>query len=130
MVAPDHGNRERQPGSGESAGDMPPKRWVRINLNEGTGLLGYPERVPGFQTGKPFNEFGIHRLRICEGRVSFKHGMWQLRVRPRHSGVTFCVGIPRGAYFLSPGGEAGTAAVRWHFPLPVLPPVSRPLASW
>ena len=55
--------------------------------------------------------------------------MWQLRVRPHHSGVTFCVGIQRGAYFLSPGGGAGTAAVRWHFPLPVLPPVSRPAAS-
>ena len=32
-----------------------------------------------------------------------------------------------GAYFLTPGG--GTTAVPWHFPLPVLPPVSRPDAS-
>ena len=30
---------------------------------------------------------------------------------------------------MTPGGEAETAAVTWHFPLPVLPPVSRPAAS-
>ena len=46
-----------------------------MNLDEGTGFLGDPERVPGFQTVKPFNEFGIHRVRICVWRVSFKYGV-------------------------------------------------------
>ena len=33
------------------------------------------------------------------------------------------------AYFFIPSGGVGTTAVPWHFPLPVLPPVSRPEAS-
>ena len=33
------------------------------------------------------------------------------------------------SYRFAPGGGTGTFAVPWHFPLPLLPPISRPDAS-
>lgn len=90
----------------------PPKRpWPRRAMPSILSKRRMPSRLP--------------RLRFTREPGNARHVLPVL-VFTASLDSSSCLG---GAGYLTPRGGAGTTAVPWHFPLPVLPPVSRPDAS-